>query len=277
MTATLTNLSRCIPLLGTYVNIDISGELDFDELARISSLGYEAITTVQNLMSYHQQDSQLSQINAKAHLAPIPLHQHTETVINFSLELAKKTNGIFDPSIAPQLVKQGLLPDYNSVLTDHSHWTNIHIKDHHITFSEPTHLDLGGIAKGYAVDLAKAVMIEEFRRSNITHPHITINAGGDLIETHWQNKLINIRHPQTGAPFKNIEMLDTALATSSYCYQEKNKRPIINPISRDPLKLNKSVSIFSPSCMISDALTKIYALAPDSTIHQEYQAQPVII
>tara|TARA_B110000879_G_scaffold68076_1_gene95317 strand:- start:2197 stop:3030 length:834 start_codon:yes stop_codon:yes gene_type:complete len=277
VTATLTNLSRCKPLLGTYVSIDLSAELDFDELVRISSLGYEAITKVHNLMSYHQTDSQLSQINTKAHLAPILLNPHTEAVINFSLELAEKTNGIFDPCIALHLVKQGLLPNYNQVLTNHSHWENILIYDHHITFSKPTHLDLGGIAKGYAVDQAKAVMVKEFIRSKITEPHITINAGGDLTETHWQNKLINIRHPRTGAPFKKIEMLNAALATSSYCYQEKGKRPIINPISREPLNLTRSISIFSPSCMISDALTKIYALAPDSTIHQEYQAHPVII
>lgn len=272
MTTKRININRCKPLLGTYVSIDISAELDFEGLARISSIGYEAIIQVQALMSYHEPASQLSLINSKAHKTPILLHPHTEAVIKFAKELAEKTNGLFDPSIAPHLVKQGLLPDHYSSIKENSNWKNITIDNHHIFLIKPTHLDLGGIAKGYAVDLARSVMEKEFLTLNITNPQITINAGGDLTESHWQGKLIYIRDSKTAAPAKQIEMQNTAVATSSYCFQEKNRYPIIDPIKNKPHKLTKSISIFSPSCMVSDALTKVYAISPCSNIHEEYNA-----
>ncbi len=277
MNQSLTTLSRCQPLLGTYVSIELSAEIEFDELIRISTIGFEAITSIQDLMSYHDTDSELTRINSKAHITPIELNPHTEKVIDFAIQIAKKTNGIFDPAVAPQLVKQDLLPQHNFSPAPESSWRNIRIQDHHISCSKPTHIDLGGIAKGYAVDHAFSIMRDEFLKFNIKQPHININAGGDLIDSHWKNKRIEIRHPDTGIPYRSIEMTNTAVATSSECYQEKNKHPIINPINSDTLKLNKSISIFSHSCMVSDALTKVYALSPESTIHKEYLAHPIII
>ncbi len=272
------SIHRCQPLLGTYVNIYLSGDLDFEELARISSLGFAKISEIQSLMSYHEPASELSFINSNAHKQAIPLHPYTEKVISFALEIAEKSDGLFDPTIAPELVKQGLLPDHQVNFTDHSSWRNITIENHHIRFSKPTHLDLGGVAKGFAVDIARSMIEAEFNQHEIRNPKININAGGDLSDSHWQKKLVKIRHPRTGAPTIELEMLNSCLATSSYCFQEKNKHcSIINPIFRKGHNLKKSISIFSDSCMLSDALTKVYALDPDSKIHHQFSAQPVIL
>jgi len=269
-------LRRCKPMLGTYVTINLAAETCYSELARISSLGFSAIKKVENLMSYHQPDSELSQINALAHKTPISLHPFTEKVLRYALNLARETDGLFDPTIAPHLVSQHLLPAHLKGLTETSNWKNITIHNHHISFSKPTHIDLGGIAKGYAVDLARSVIEKEFSNIHVSDARININAGGDLTMSHWQGEVANIRHPSSSEPFKALNMLNSSLATSSYCFMENNKRSIINPLTHKSLPLSKSVSIFSSSCMEADALTKIYALHPESMIHKKYNAHPII-
>ena len=113
-------------------------------------------------------------------------------------------------------------------------------------------LDLGGIAKGYAVDRALC-MVENMVEN------ITVNAGGDLRMKEWSGKSVGIKTSNTKG-FKSIicvPMHQAAVATSGNYYMDRNKNSIIHPSTKKSVKDQRSVSVFASSCMLADALTKV--------------------
>jgi len=249
----MNTLTRCKPLLGTYVEISITADIDNQALLEMSSAAFAEIEQIQQLMGFHDPDTELSQLNRKAHLKPCHVSPHMVKVISQALELSELSKGVFDITIAPELIKQGLLPDVHQQVS--GNWRDIQLEGDQVYFKQPILIDLGGIAKGYSVDCALAVCDRE--------ADIVINAGGDLRMSHWQNQQIAIRHPELGSSeLINVQMQNTALATSAPYFIEEEKSAMICPFTRQPVNYQQSVSVFAPSCMLADALTKVAVLEP---------------
>lgn len=267
------NLTRCKPFLGCYVEISIDADAEFEELAELSNIGFDAIELVSESMSYHDAESELSKVNRYAVSRPVVISDELTEVVKFSLELAARTEGLFDVTVAPYLVSRGLLPDHHDSVAEGANWKSVQLKGNEIHFLEPLLIDLGGVAKGYAVDLAMQRVLE-------MNPNavVVINAGGDLKMSHWQGESAHIHHADDNGKLERIEMQQSALCSSSYHYVETGRRSetghIIRPDSGLVQPLAHSVSVFSPCCMYSDALTKVTALAPEleSEIFSHYQA-----
>jgi thiamine biosynthesis lipoprotein ApbE len=64
---------------------------------------------------------------------------------------------------------------------------------------------------------------------------------------------------------KRVIMRDAALATSGN-YHQGNQSAFINPITNQQHKFKGSISVFAPSVMIADALTKVVLLTPKHSI-----------
>jgi thiamine biosynthesis lipoprotein len=134
-------------------------------------------------------------------------------------------------------------------------------------------IDLGGIAKGFAVD--KAV---EFLSTLGLHGAI-VNAGGDMRVLGSMDSRVAIRDPRdphrAGVPGV---MLRPALATSA-AYFVKGPRglskaaAIVHPRTGKPMKSNLSVSVFAKTCIEADALTKAVLLAPQKLWNQVLSAR----
>lgn len=262
------NLTRCKPLLGTYVEISVESELEFDELAQLSNLGFSAIEEIQAIMSFHDETSELSKINRKAFIQRVPVTNHLQKILLFCITLSEQTEGMFDVSIAPHLIKKGLLPKPASQQVHTGTWADIHLSKGQITFNRPLLIDLGGVAKGYAIDYALSVM-QQFDADAF----ITINAGGDLVTNHWKNQSVLIPAQSKNTIPQKIKMLNQAIATSSYRYVEKSHQGhIINPRSGESHPIDGSISVFAPCCMSADALTKVALLGGDESIFPFYQA-----
>ena len=74
---------------------------------------------------------------------------------------------------------------------DSAGWRDIELVDGNgVRFARPLRVDLGGIAKGYAVDLAVRTLQE------LEIDRIAVNAGGDLRIAGLQPRTIHLRHPQ---------------------------------------------------------------------------------
>jgi len=283
-------LSRCQALLGTFVEVhlkDPEAATDDKTLIAISQAAYQAIERVQTLMSFHDPRSKLSRINASAHIAPLPLPPELTDVLRQALSLSQLSDGHFDITVAPQLIAQGLLPEHRSKAEQQrpvrGSWRDIELTEsagrHWIFFKRPLQLDLGGIAKGYAVDQAM-VAAEAMAKKQLGADHliqITVNAGGDLRSNHWQGMHVSLRHPADPQQLLGSLMKNCALASSAGYFSEastqlKTEKPssIIAPHTRTPLALQQSVSVFADNCMLADALTKIALLHPqaDSLIPQ---------
>ena len=247
------HIKRCKPLLGTYVEVSVSSESDDNTLLDITEYVFSEIQRIENLMSFHNPDSELSYVNREAYRHSCPISKDMEEVLTAALTLSKITNGIYDISIAPTLVRNGLLPDYlPNVDDEQANWQDVSIVNGNISFERKVLLDLGGIAKGYAVDRALCIV------KNLVE-NITVNAGGDLRMKEWSGQSVGIKASNTkGLKFIiRAPMHQAAVATSGNYYMGRNKSSIIHPSTKKAVKDKRSVSVFASSCMLADALTKV--------------------
>lgn len=242
-------ISRCKPLLGTYVEIHLSGEVTDDQLIEQSTRCYDAIEKVHESMSFHDPNSELSIINREARKRPCKLSPAMHKVLEQALILSELSEGVFDVTVAARLVADGVLPDPGIKFDPNACWRDIEINAGSIHFHKPLLIDLGGIAKGYAVDCATEKVSASISA--------TINAGGDLRMTHWRDKKVNIKSSHAPSTIIEIPMKSSALATSACYYLDNTDSVIYKPGSPEPLSSSTSYSVFAESCMLADALTKI--------------------
>ena len=253
----MSSLARCQPNLGTYVEISVSGDVSEDELISASNAAFLKIDLIQSLMSFHDEESELTRINRYAAREPVPISLETKFVLEQALWLSEKTDGLFDITVAPKLVASKALPNHNFDLSPTGTWRDIILIDNEVRFTKPLLLDLGGIAKGYAVDQAINAVDDSI--------NITVNAGGDLRMRPWRGNQVEVRHPRSPhSESIQIQMKNRAVATSATYYSENgvlivSKEPSasINPNE------NISVSVFAKDCLLADALTKVAYLDPD--------------
>ena len=246
------SVQRCKPLLGTFVEITLSGEQEADTLMYFSQLALEKIEYIQSALSFHDEQSELSKFNRWA-MAPKPegfiASPEFTQVLSLALSLHQESNGYFDIAVAPPLIQHGLLPAHMGKLPEHlGNTSHMHLDHNTITLSAPVCIDLGGIAKGFALDMALACIPKEITAC--------INAGGDLRFNHWEKQSVGIQYAKRVGALKKWPMLDAALATSS-SYHHKGKSAIICPITQGVIKRKGSISVFASSAMVADALTKL--------------------
>ncbi len=246
------SIRQCKPLLGTYVEIHLTADLDDDALLDLSLAAFDEIERIQKLMSFHDPESELTRINQSAHLGAIEISTDLWNVLYFAQKLHHASGGFFDPAIAPELVRRGLLPDHGGAPARTAGWECVRLIEGAIHFTAPLKIDLGGIAKGYAVDRALAIIGDAV--------DATVNAGGDLAMTRWQGRDVEIRTPESnGRETITVPMENRALATSA-AYFLQDQQVIFDPHDRLPLAGKRSVSVFAHSCMVADALTKVALL-----------------
>ncbi|NQZ59033.1 MAG: FAD:protein FMN transferase [Lentisphaeraceae bacterium] len=260
MTQSKNSISMCRPHLGSYVEVDISGAASDDTLVDWSLSIFAEILRIEKMMSFHDPQSELSHINKNASQTPCSISPEMNEILQLALSLSNTTTGMYDISIAAELVKNGALPDHNFEVSSSANWQDIELTDDSIFFHQPLLIDLGGIAKGYAVDRAFKILGELPEDTEVT-----INAGGDLRMNSWNGKQIGVRVPQDrfgSLTIKEIPMQNTAMASSSWYFNEGD-HTILSPDNKKPIKDKRSVSVFANSCMLADALTKVVFLAPN--------------
>lgn len=241
-------LRRCRPLLGTYVEIaaDCAGAIE---------AGFAAMELVHELMSAHRADSDVGQINRRAHFVPVEVHAWTAMVIERALFWAKASAGAFDPVRAGKAaIEQGMLPLHaGQPLPEADNWTGLQLEGRTVRLLKPGCIDLGGIAKGFAVDRAVCAM----RASGIAWG--LVNAGGDLSVFGPEAWRIEVVHPITRRPAVDVDLCNQALATSAvHADGEANHLP------KGAGWI--SASVRASSAMDADALTKlIWSLGHEAT------------
>ena len=263
---------RCKPLLGTYVEISADQEIAIDH-------AFAIIELVQDLMGFHNPNSELSRVNARAHIEPIQVHAWTFQVLEIAKELCEITNGLFDCAVGGKLVDSGLLPRHsNDLHTSQSSIMNLILTKPNTVYSKvPLTLDLGGIAKGFAVDKA----VETLKQCGATSGYV--NAGGDLRVFGDVSQSIQIRNPRNSSELMSLGSLENgAIATSSLCYCDHSKSKqghIVNPQTMNQIEFTESYSVIAPECIYADALTKVFAISKDSAhpVFEKYAAHAICL
>jgi len=280
--ASRTSIRRARPLLGTRVEIAAAADVAAVELHHAVNEAFAVIERIERLMSYHDAQSELSRLNREAAVRPQRMHRDTCAVMRAALEFAALSGGAFDPCVALPLEDWGLLPQHGARLADpEASWRDVEILDDgRVRFRRPLRLDLGGIAKGYAVDQAVRVL----RRSGVRS--ILVNAGGDLRVAGEEGETVALRSPQMPAFMAHtIVLREAALATSSACYSRRRVAgaevsALLDPASRAPYLGGASVSVRAADCMSADALTKIVLFADPPTAERalrKFRAQALVL
>ena len=150
-------VARLRPALGTLVSIEAVAPSE--ELAeRAVAAGYGAIGEVENRLHPTKPGSDLARLNHAEPGRRLPVHPSTVTILALCRELHRGSSGRFEPA----------LPGLGSVM----HWQPA--GPGAVIVRRRASIDLGGIAKGYAVDLAVKAMRRAGAASGL------VNAGGDL-------------------------------------------------------------------------------------------------
>jgi thiamine biosynthesis lipoprotein len=260
-----TEVRRARPLLGTLVDIQAAAAMPEARLHDALDRAFSAIGRVQALMSFHDPASELSRLNRQAAQQPVAVDPQTFEVLCAAVELSRLSRGAFDICIGAPLRHWGYLPAGEGMAEPGADWRDIELLEgRRVRFHRPLCLDLGGIAKGHAVDRAVAAL----REAGVERA--LINAGGDLRafgEAPWS---VGLRHPLAPAHSVHaLELRDEALATSANSFSRRRSgagevSPLLDPRSGRPWLGQASVSVRAADCLHADALTKVVLFAaPD--------------
>jgi FAD:protein FMN transferase len=247
--------------MGTFVHVAASGP-NPQAVERAIDAAFGAVDLVERLMSFHDNNSELSRLNRAAHRQPQAVHSWTYAVLKRAVRIAQLSDGLFDISVAPLLVESGLLPCREGSTTAFGNWRSLELlADSSVYFAKPMLLDLGGIAKGFAVDQA----IHALRRGGCTEA--IVNAGGDLRRFGKDSHPVYLR--RSSGPVQIAELRCGAVATSSPHAVHPDRIAqaigcIVDPKLQRAWQGVGSVTVAARSCMIADALTKVAALAGPS-------------
>jgi thiamine biosynthesis lipoprotein len=128
-------------------------------------------------------DSELSLVNA-AEGQPFPISAPFRSVMRLALDAAASTDGLFDPTVLGAMEAIGYDRDFDEVLAGArgalhpsspcGRWRDVILEDDLLQLPPGIGLDLGGLVKGWAADLAAERAVEAGL------PWVLVNAGGDL-------------------------------------------------------------------------------------------------
>jgi thiamine biosynthesis lipoprotein len=231
------------------------------------------------LMSTYKADSEISRVNAAAAQAPVEVSAELYALIEASLEYSRLSNGAFDITYA----SVGYLYDYRARQRpdDRAVAAALSAVDYRqmkldpqqrtVAFGRPgMRIDLGGIAKGYAVDRGIAILkLREFGRA-------MVNAGGDtrvIGDRFGQPWVIGIRHPDRSEEVVlRIPLVDAAFSTSGdyeRYFDEGGLRyhHIIDPKTGSSPRELRSVTVIASNAIRTDGLsTTVFVLGPEAGI-----------
>jgi thiamine biosynthesis lipoprotein len=271
-------MRRARPLLGTIV--DIAAEGAGGSLPAAIEAAFASIEQIQQLMSFHDSSSDVSRVNGAETGREVRIDPHTFRVLQFARRLSDISEGAFDITIAPNLVENGFLPGrVRETIPAGATYRELDLLEgHHVRWRRKGWIDLGGIAKGYAVDCAVAAL----RSHGITTA--VINAGGDL-RCFGTPQPIHVRHPDEPTMLVCLGFLsDAALATSAGYFssvESKGRRidPLVDPKRRCCISWEGSIGVAAHDGMTADALTKVIRLKPDAVpdILDLFGAQAIVI
>jgi thiamine biosynthesis lipoprotein len=252
-------VERARPLLGNQVAIKVDGMTSKAADDAINA-AFSAIETIHRLMSFHEAGSDITDLNRHAALHPVRVDPHTYHVMSRALDVAHVSNGVFDPSVAGQLVTWGFLPRPSEAPEPRAaaSWMDVELlADNRIRYHQPLWIDVGGIAKGYAVDCAMDVL----RRAGVGQARV--NAGGDVGVLGLEAERIFLRTDyRKDFDIPVIELSEGSIAGSSGRPHRRSQGnvevgPHLDGVGRCVVGVDTFAAVLAQDCMTADALTKV--------------------
>lgn len=260
---------RTLPIMGTFADIAVIHR-DVRHAEGAIDAAFGELRRVEATMSRFRPDSEIGTVNRLAAHAPVRVGAETFGVVEAALAWARASDGAFDPAIGRvvelwDVTRRNTPPESAPLarLAGRRLFEEVRLATergrHVIALGDPDiHLDLGGIAKGYAVDRA----VEALRAWGVRDA--IVNVGGDLYAlgsapggAPWR---VGVQSPDDpGTIVRTLELADRAVATSgdyAQCFRYRGVRyhHLMDPDTAAPRSASEhSITVEAASCIEADA------------------------
>jgi len=265
-------------IMGTSTTVELFAKTQ-QQAEQCSQLVFDEMHRIDRLMSPYIEQSELAKINREAAKHSVKIGKELFDLIKRSIEFSELSNGAFDITFA----SVGHLYDYRMK----QHPTEAQIKQQlnainyknikldetqtRISFSHKnTRIDLGGIAKGHAVDNA----INILKTCGIKNA--LVSAGGDsriLGNKNGRPWVMGVRHPRDkNKVVVSVPLNDSAISTSGdyerfFIENGTRYHHIIEPSTGQSVNQTWSVSVMASEAITSDALsTTLFVLGTEKAL-----------
>ncbi len=255
--------------MDTIVELNLNVK-DKKELQRIVSSVKEEFFRIERKFSTEYRKSIVYKINHRKS-KKVKVDKETELLIENALTISKLTGGRFDVTVEPLVRVYGFYSKHyrvpgedeiKTILKKVSYKNIKKISTGVYEFDNGVRIDLGGIAKGYAVDKAYEILIKMGIKDFL------INAGGE-IRVYGKNKKgklwrIGIKNPRGYGIVKVFKIRNSSIATSGdyerfFIKDGVRYYHIVSPFDGRPWRKGwESISIISKDCIIADALSTAF-------------------
>ena len=249
-------------------------------LPRITDEALDEVDRIDRLMSHYKLDSPLSRVNREAGRHPVRVDAELYDFIAEAMRYSRESAGAFDITVGPLMKAwgffggEGHIPSEEDLAVARGRVGASHLvlnpADRTIAFDRPgVELDLGGIAKGYAVDRVVALM----QRRRVAAA--LVSAGGSTIyglgappgREGWEVTIQDPVDPRQVA--RTVTLRDRALSIAGS--SEKSFESggvtyshIMDPRTGRPVEGRFSVAVLAPTATAGDALDNaVFVLGPE--------------
>ncbi len=282
-------------LMGSRFDITIVAEAESAAKKNIADAVAE-ISRIEKIISSWDETSETSEINRNAGIKPVKISAELFGLIERSIKISEITDGAFDISYASMdevwkfdgSMRHPPTPEQITISIAKVGYQKIQLDKEQLTVFLPDEgmkIGFGALGKGYAADKAKELMLSKKVFAGV------INASGDL--TTWGRQatgekwIVGISNPlDREKVFSWLPLDESSIATSGnyekYLFFEGEKHShIIDPRTGYPSKGISSVSVFSKSAELCDALaTAVFIMGIDtgiSLINQLKETEVIVV
>ncbi len=270
--------------LDTMVEIQIWGP----GAKEAASLATSEIRRVEGLLSLYQRGSDLGRISQGLGGAVAP---DTLVVLGQALQIAKESGGAYDPTVGTlsrlwQKAREEERPPENEQIQKALlpvGWQGVELlPSGEVRLPEGMELDLGGAAKGYAVDRALEVLRERGVKRALINAGGQIGLLGKAPRGSWQ---IGVRSPRGQGVVAVLNLEGGAVSTSGdyqrfFLYQGKRYHHLLDPRGGYPASSCQSATVVAQTGMMADLLsTACFLLGPSRGLKlvEKYGAQALVV
>lgn len=265
--------------MGTRVDLSLQANTPTQAAQLAADIERDMLRWGRDWYPWGEQPGELKQLNIALTKGESPrVSAELRELLIRAQTLQQASDGYFDPAVAP-MVKAWGFTDMTRVAVEPSAaqlsaWTQNHptLADLNISsayISSPRRdlqLDLGAIAKGYAVDLA----LQQLRAGGIRHA--ALNIGGELrVMGGVRSKQVSIRDPRRDAALAMLDLNQDESISTSGDYERyavvngQRIHHLLDPHTGQPVAHTQAVTVLAADATLADAAsTALMAAGPDN-------------
>ncbi len=244
----------------------------------VAERALDEVTRLEDVLSEWRPGTEISRVNANAGGAAVHVGSDTWTVVDRSLHYARLSDGAFDPTWAAMRDLWDFrtatpTPPSEAVVRERLplvNWRHVEMDPRAQTIRlarAGMALGLGGIAKGYALDRARQVLVDAGVRSFVLYAGGQVLAEGTHAGRPWRVGIQHPRDPQ--ALLGTVSLTSGSVSTGGdyehyFEYQGRRYHHILDPATGFPVQHTLAVTVVARTGLDADALdTALFVLPPE--------------